>query len=114
MHYKNKRPAKVGDWVIGLTHNSDGQLRVGYVKELMPTNGNCNVRLHVWLHGNADHCGGYQPAKPCYELLGQDDYAFAGNLLHAQDGYRLADIVATAWAWDAPFHQVPAIDTNSP
>lgn len=111
MHYKNRREAKVGDWVVGITHNSNGQLRVGYVKELMPANSQCNVKLHVWLHAPSEYLGGYQAAVPCYKTLGEDDYAFAGNLLHVQDGYRLADIVATAWNWDSPINTAPAMQS---
>lgn len=109
MHYKNGRPAKVGDWVIGKTHNSGEHLRVCFVKELMPANGQCNVKLHVWLGSPSDYCGGYQPPKPRYELIGQDDYAYTANLIHVVDGYRLAVICAEAWQWDSPLNPSPII-----
>ncbi len=109
MHYKNKRPAKTGDWVVGPTHNSKDGIRVGYVKELMPLNGECNIRLHVWTHLPSDWAGGFQPGVSLYQTLGGDDYAFASNLLHIQDGYRLANIIAEAWNWDDPRNPAPQL-----
>ncbi len=96
MHYKNGREAKVGDWVIGKTHNSGERLRVGYVKELMPEGGTCNVKMHVWLSG-FDYCGGEStPLRP-YETRGEEDYAYTANLTHVLDGHQLVSIVANAW-----------------
>jgi hypothetical protein len=45
MHYKNKREVKVGDWIVGPTHNSENKVVCGIVLELMPQQGPCNVRL---------------------------------------------------------------------
>lgn len=47
MHYKNGRPATIGDWVFGPTFNLD-HCTVGIVVELMEKQGDCNVRLYVF------------------------------------------------------------------
>lgn len=101
MHYKNGRPAKAGDWVIGPTHNSKGGIRVGYVVALMPDGGACNVKLAVWL-GKYDFCGGEGTWKGPDKNFADDDYAYTANLHHVLDGFYLADVVANALQWDSP------------
>ncbi len=61
MHYKNGRPAQVGDWVVGKTHNSNGHLVIGIVRELMPKQGPCNVRLQCWNRRNMTPVEKYNP-----------------------------------------------------
>ena len=100
MHYKNGRPAQKGDWVVGETHNSNGQLRIGYVKELNPDGGTCNAVLHIWLT-NYDYAGSVPTLQQPHQYMGETDYAYTAKLLHVVDGYRLASICAEAWKWDS-------------
>jgi hypothetical protein len=48
MHYKNGRPAAIGDWVVGISHNSEHQTVCGYVVNLMPEQGTCNIKILRW------------------------------------------------------------------
>lgn len=108
MHYKNGRPAKKGDWVVGKTHNSGDEIRVCYVKELIENGGTCNVKLHFWRH-NYDYCGGEATLQAPYQYRGEEDYAYTSNLIHIMDGYRLACIACEAWSWDSPISHAPRI-----
>ncbi len=103
MHYMNGRPVKVGDWVVGRTHNSRGQCRVGIVQETMEKQGPCNVRLHVWLdqHFHDDGCPDHH--VPATESRGEDDYADAKSLIKAEDGYRMVDAIEDHGKWDGPY-----------
>lgn len=79
------------------------------VKELRPENGECNILLHVWTHQASDHAGGYQPPVMACHTIGHDDYAYAANLVHVLDGYRLACICSEAFRWDSETNPAPAI-----
>lgn len=108
MHYKNGRPAKKGDWVVGKTHNSGGEIRVGYVKELRENAGTCNVVLHIW-RSHFDYCGSEATLRGPHEYMGETDYAYTAELLHFMDGYRLGCIIASAFDWDSEINPSPRI-----
>ena len=90
MHYKNKKQAQVGDWVIGPTHNSQQKLVVGIVVELTPLQGDCNVKLAVF--GDAECPYGLVPKGDPYKNI-FTDYADAKNLVPIVDAYRLVEAV---------------------
>ncbi len=104
MHYKNGRPASIGDWVVGPTHNSEGKLLVGMVMETMPEQGPCNVRLYVfpWYESRLnmtpesssdwerDGCRVWTGKEKAYGMIaGREDFADAAKLIHVNDGHRM-------------------------
>jgi hypothetical protein len=110
MHYKNGRPVAVGDWVVGKTHNSQQRLVIGIVRELMPQQGTCNVRLECWdRHNMVPH--EERPESPDTIMMGsgghlaapRPDYADAAELITVADGYRMVAAVSSCGLWDAPY-----------
>lgn len=102
MRYKNGRAAKLGDLVVGTTHNSGGKLRLGTVRELIPEKGPCNVRLLVVgipsgqieakdfvagriLVGTIRRVG---ESEPLFEIA--DDFADCKELVTVMDAYKAA------------------------
>ena len=104
MHYKNGRPVTIGDWVVGKTHNSNGQVRVGIVKETMPLQGPCNVKLHVWLSDYLHDDGGQNEHRAPHETRGQDDYADCAELIKCSDGLAMVSAVVEHGSWNGKYN----------
>lgn len=102
MHYKNGREAKVGDWAVGPTHNSGNEPRVGRVLELMPLQGPCNVKLHIWRDRHYTEEGA--PVHvPAHKTEGETDFADAKELVLCADGYRMLSAIEGHGKWDGPY-----------
>lgn len=100
MHYKNGRPVSIGDWVVGKTHNSNGEIRVGIVKETMPLQGPCNVKLHIWLSDYHHDDGGLNENIPAYNTKGKDDYADCAELVKCSDGLTMISAILEHGNWN--------------
>lgn len=112
MHYKNGREIKVGELVIGATHNSQGKLRIGRITKLMPQQGPCNVQLLI-IGDKGDHFVGSENLKSVREYDGKFhtiqialDYADAKNLYRMDDCYKMMDAVCDHGRHDAPYFPV--------
>lgn len=107
MHYMNKREAHIGDWVAGPTHNSQGKIRVGIVRELMPEHGPCNVKLHIWPseYNPGDDNGFKGEIIQSWDSRGREDYADAKELIHVLDSFRMASAVEKYGDWNAPYFE---------
>lgn len=109
MHYQNGRPAKVGDWVVGPTHNSSGHIVVGLVLELMERQGDCNVRLFVPAsYDYEEEVGGSvvqfgKDRKPARVATKFEDYADAKRLVLCADGHRMLSAIEGHGKWDGPY-----------
>ncbi len=93
MHYLNGREIHVGDWVVGITHNSNGT-RCGIVLEILKLPGNCNVRLLCFKPGfvEPDYEGdcvrcwvGENKSQSMIPF--REDYADAKKLIRVDDGF---------------------------
>ena len=109
MHYKNGRECKVGDTVIGTTHNSEQKLRLGVVVRLMPEQGPCNVRL-LLLNSHEPRGNGIPFAETTTHYDGKPiriatgfDYADVAQLAHVEDCFRLYDAIMKFGVWDSHF-----------
>lgn len=105
MHYNNGRGVRVGDLVVGQTHNSRGALRLGVVKELMEDQGPCNVRLMIFARGDPDSdiaprfMGGQRchvvPPKSgetwCVEVA--QDFADCKELVTVEDAFKAVSAI---------------------
>lgn len=114
MHYKNGRQVMVGDWVIGPTHNSHNELRIGKVLKLMEKQGPCNVQLLVFPALLSDLSDDYE--GPCLQIpreekpkrIGYDanDYADCHELIRVDDGWRMVNAITVQGNWDASCFRV--------
>jgi len=102
MHYKNGREAKVGDWVVGPTHNSNNSIRIGYVIELMPKQGPCNVKMLYWESERIHEDGGGHTI-PITEAIPKVDYADAAELILCADGHRMVSAIEGHGKWNGPY-----------
>jgi len=125
MHYKNGRKANAGDVVVGVTHNSEGLLRIGYVLELMPQQGPCNVKLLVVGKGT-DHMIGAEKDVPCHRFYNGDilkgirlsqylmeiaeDYADCVELVTVTDAYKALKAIEQYSRYDSPYFPAPDLD----
>jgi hypothetical protein len=102
MHYKNGRPVALGDWVIGKSHNSHGGVICGIVQEMMPQQGPCNIRIHVW---KAEYYTeeGHPVTVPPEKSKGGDDYGDAKEFIRADDGLRMISAIVGHGNWDGPY-----------
>lgn len=104
MHYKNKRPVGVGDWAVGISHNSHGKPIVGIVLDMMPNQGNCNLKLHVWKEEVMDDGGhGETVIIPAHQTRGTIDYGDAKEFIRVDDGLRMVNAVVGSGNWDGPY-----------
>lgn len=104
MHYKNGRPVAIGDWVVGISHNSDHKTVCGYVVEIMLDRGPCNIRLLRW---REEHYTEYSVPQttPIERAHPIDDYGDAKEFIRVDDGLRMVTAVAGSGNWDGPYFQ---------
>lgn len=106
MHYKNGREAHIGDWVVGISHNSNNQTVCGYVIDLMPKQGTCNIKILRWRHEHYTEEG-----NPVTIKIGEyghrpiEDYGDAKEFIRVDDGLRMVHAVYGSGNWDSPFFQ---------
>lgn len=129
MHYKNGRESKLGDLVIGITHNSDHKLRIGRVLELMPKQGPCNVRLLVvgmatglmvgsqkdieatrFFGGQILRATRYAEGQPPLALEIAEDYADCKELVTVIDAYKALTAIENYSRYDSPYFPAPQLD----
>ncbi len=129
MHYKNGREAKVGDLVVGVTHNSERKLRVGKVLELMPKQGPCNVRLLAigtatgLMVGSQNDIeatrfnGGQilratirREGEPPHALEIGEDFADCKELFTVSDAFKAANAIHSYALPDSPYFPTPPLD----
>lgn len=128
MHYKNGRPASVGDIVIGPTHNSEQKLRIGEVIELMPKQGPCNVRLSIIGRTTGIMVGAHNDIEANRFFGGRvltgplrgdklptsievaEDFADSKKLMTVVDAYRALDAIHSYALHDSPYFPVPPLD----
>lgn len=124
MHYKNGVEVKIGEIVIGQTHNSQQKLRIGKVLEQMPLQGSCNVKLLVFGFNPVERPKedddtffrqfvGSEFLTTIREFEGQKhtietavDYADAKNLLRAQDCFRSLNAQIDYGQYDSPYFSI--------
>ncbi len=110
MHYKNGRPVTIGDFVVGVSHNSNGRIVFGVVIEQMPQQGPCNLRISLI---ELTSCESAEQREISYVNLNDDaqtalitanfhDYGDAVNFIKCEDGLRLAK-AAHFGKWDCPY-----------
>lgn len=98
MHYKNGRPVENGDFVVGVSHNSNGRIVFGIVLEQMPKQGPCNIRIALIDHTKRADAEqreiSYVPLGGTEERVlitaNFHDYGDAANFIKCEDGLRLA------------------------
>src|SRR6266496_4111705 len=92
MHYKNGRIVNIGDWVVGVSHNSRNKPICGLVMEIMPKQGPCNIRIHIW---KDEHFAeqGHPRMIPAVESRGQDDYGDSKEFIRVDDGLKMVKAV---------------------
>jgi hypothetical protein len=114
MHYSNGRKAEQGDWIIGPTHTSNGEVAVGIVTEIFTKErGDCTARLMVFAshelrpYDDDSERGGLPvhmgEKRTLYKLCGREQYADISKLLRCDDGLRLAMAVHGSGLHDSPF-----------
>lgn len=120
MHYKNNAEAKIGDIVIGKTHNSNLKLRIGKVIELNPQRGPCNVKLVIfalnplsWRDNEGDahvqFTGGVLLSTPLidpeltHNVEVAVDYADVAELFRVMDCFRSLEAVIKYGSHDSPY-----------
>lgn len=96
MHYNNGRIAQVHDWVVGVSHNSDGKPVVGVVMELMEQRGNCNMRFHRWKDEYIHEDGADDHIIPATDTKGFDDYGDVKEFILCADGLIMLRAIANA------------------
>lgn len=106
MHYKNGREVNLGDWVVGISHNSENCTVCGYVIEMMPKQGPCNIKILRW---RTEHfteegtavtvCVGAPNHRPI------TDYGDAKEFIRVDDGLRMVAAVEGHGKWDGPYFQ---------
>ena len=112
MHYKNGRPVEIGDFVVGVSHNSGQRVIVAVVKGMMPKQGPCNILLHEIVltsskiarereHAFLDLHAGH-PLDMAISVQPFEDYGDAQEFIKVEDGLRLAK-AAKYGAWDCPY-----------
>lgn len=89
MHYKNGRKVEVGDWVVGVTHNSNHKPVCGIVVELMLEQGPCNIKIHRWEDEQGFNEGIPDPVIPAHETGGHPDYGDAKEFIRVDDGLKM-------------------------
>ncbi len=102
MHYKNGRPVAVGDWVVGISHNSQNETVCGYVIDIMPKQGPCNIKLLRWREEYYTEEGNpvtvsIDKARPI------EDYGDAKDFIRADDGLRMIHAIVGSGNWDGPY-----------
>lgn len=102
MHYKNGRQVNTGDWVIGISHNSQNKPVVGVVMEMMPKQGPCNIRIHCWREEYYTE-EGHPMTTPLEQTKGYDDYGDAKEFILCADGLRMVKAVVQFGAWESPY-----------
>jgi hypothetical protein len=102
VHYKNGRAATIGDWVVGPTHNSNGRARCGLVVEIMPDQGPCNIKIHLWEDEHFTEEGHPRMIK-AVDSRGRDDYADAKECIKVEDGLRMVRAVVQWGDYRSPY-----------
>jgi hypothetical protein len=102
MHYKNGREARVGDWVFGISHNSDNKPICGLVVELMPKQGSCNIKIHLWRDEYFTE-EGHPRTTLSVDSRGIDDYGDSKEFIAVEDGLRMVKAVVGHGNWNAPY-----------
>ena len=129
MHYKNGQTAKLGDLVIGVTHNSNHCLRLGVVEELMPKQGPCNVRLLVIGRATGLMIGSENGIESTRFFGGQiiralihrdneapaalevaEDYADCKKLVTVVDAYKALNAIEEYSKYDSPYFAAPPLE----
>lgn len=104
MHYKNGREVNVRDWVVGISHNSNNQTVCGYVIELMPKQGPCNIKILRWRdeHFTEDgHSVCIAIGQPGHRPI--EDYGDAKEFIRVDDGLRMITAIEGSGKWDGPY-----------
>jgi hypothetical protein len=102
MHYKNGRAVSIGDWVVGISHNSEHKPVCGIVVETMPLQGACNIKIHVWRDEHFTE-GGEACCIPATESRGKIEYGDAKQFILASDGLRMVSAILGHGNWDGPY-----------
>jgi hypothetical protein len=106
MHYKNGRDVKIGDWAVGISHNSNHCTVCGYVTELMPQQGPCNIKILRWRNHSFTEDG-----NPVTFAIGSphnrpiEDYGDAKEFIRVDDGLRMITAVENFGKWDSHYFQ---------
>lgn len=104
MHYKNGREVNLGDWVVGISHNSENCTVCGYVIEMMPTQGPCNIKILRW---RTEHFT--EEGNPVTVSIGDPhhhpitDYGDAKSFIRVDDGLRMVTAIEGHGKWDGPY-----------
>lgn len=109
MHYKNGRPVEIGDFVVGISHNSEGRIVFGVVLEVMPRQGPCNIRIariertscKVADEREISHIRLQDDAQSAL-VTDFDNYGDAAKFIKCEDGLRLAS-AALLGKWDSNY-----------
>ena len=115
--------------MIGETHNSNGQLRLGRVLELMPKQGPCNVRLLVIGTATGLMVGsqndiearrfvGGEILRATIHRVGEvpaaleiaEDFADSKELVTVSDAFRAANAIHSYALPDSPYFPAPSLD----
>ncbi len=125
MHYKNGKESKLGDLVVGPTHNSDHKLRIGRVLELMPKQGPCNLRLMVIgtptglmvgqekdIEATRFHGGKIIRTMTVHNfgLEVAEDFADCKDLVTVLDAYKALNAIESYSRYDSPYFPAPPLD----
>lgn len=102
MHYKNGRKVTIGDWVVGVSHNSGHKPIVGIVIEMMPDQGTCNIKLHRWSDESFLDAGTRVEVQP-QNWHGKPDFGDAKEFILCEDGLRMVNAVLGHGNWDGPY-----------
>lgn len=111
MHYKNGRSVELGDFIVGVTHNSGGQIVFGVVLQQMPLQGDCNIRISRIELSDTDRASDQErgclpftsaPNNWCLMTGNFDDYGNAADFIKVEDGLRLSR-AAELGKWDSPY-----------
>lgn len=102
MHYMNGRGVTIGDWVVGVSHNSNHKPICGLVVAMMPEQGPCNIRVHIWEDEYFTE-EGHPRDIPAVESRGKDHYGDAKEFILAADGLRMIKAVMGHGNWDGPY-----------
>ena len=92
----------IGDWVVGISHNSEHQTVCGYVVDLMPKQGTCNIKILRWReeHYTEEGNSHIAPIETCRPI---EDYGDSKSFIRVDDGLRMIHAVYGSGNWDAPY-----------
>lgn len=100
MHYLNGQEARPGDWVVGPTHSSRGEIVTAMVNEVYDEKrGDCTCQLRIPMASG-------KRAVPPNAFEYRLDYADTKKLVRTDSAYRMTHAVTQYGVHDSPYFPI--------